>query len=197
MSMDRENQRISLTKRLLKESLLRLMQEKEVDKINVTELCRLAGINRATFYRHYEIPRDVLLEIEKDLFLDLRRDVPMPKNASDIRPCLNRLCRFMADHQELLRVLVKNNSDLDFAMFINDIYLEMGSEFRTMAPFDKYTEEDIRLISLYSAGGSYFLLRHWLMGNIRRSADEVADYIYEILQKTDLDALIRQLRIKL
>ena len=61
--MERENQRIMLTKRLLKESLLRLLERKELDKISITELCREAGINRATFYRHYEIPRDILNEL--------------------------------------------------------------------------------------------------------------------------------------
>lgn len=54
--MDRENQRIAITKRLLKESLMRLLQEKELEKINITELCKDAGVNRATFYRHMRSP---------------------------------------------------------------------------------------------------------------------------------------------
>ena len=34
--MEKENQRIVITKRMLKESMLRLLNEKELDKINVT-----------------------------------------------------------------------------------------------------------------------------------------------------------------
>lgn len=49
----KDDQRVTLTKRLLQEGLLRLLETKEIDKINVTELCRESGINRATFYRHY------------------------------------------------------------------------------------------------------------------------------------------------
>ena len=45
----KENQRITLTKRLLKESLVRLMEAKSLQKISVSELCKDAGINRATF----------------------------------------------------------------------------------------------------------------------------------------------------
>ena len=48
-----ENQRIKLTKRLLKESLLKLLTEKNIKKISVSELCQTAGINRSTFYNHY------------------------------------------------------------------------------------------------------------------------------------------------
>ena len=50
----KENQRITLTKKLLQEGLLRLLETKRLDKISVTELCREAGINRATFYNHYD-----------------------------------------------------------------------------------------------------------------------------------------------
>ena len=49
----KENQRIALTKKLLQEGLLRLLETKTLDKISVTVLCRESGINRATFYNHY------------------------------------------------------------------------------------------------------------------------------------------------
>ena len=48
----KENQRITLTKKLLQEGLLRLLEVKTLDNISVTELCRESGINRATFYNH-------------------------------------------------------------------------------------------------------------------------------------------------
>ena len=61
-----DNQRVRLTKRLLSESLLDLMQQKDLDQISVIELCRKAGINRATFYRYYSNPVDVLQEIQSE-----------------------------------------------------------------------------------------------------------------------------------
>lgn len=50
--MEKNNQRVVLTKRLFKEGLLRLLENKGMDEISVAELCRESGINRATFYRH-------------------------------------------------------------------------------------------------------------------------------------------------
>ena len=58
----KENQRIALTKKLLQEGLLRLLEVKTLDKISVTELCRESGINRATFYNHYTSPQDLRSE---------------------------------------------------------------------------------------------------------------------------------------
>lgn len=46
-----EDRRTRLTKRLIAESLIELIKTKPVDQISVSELCRQADINRATFYR--------------------------------------------------------------------------------------------------------------------------------------------------
>ena len=183
--MERENQRIVITKRMLKESMLKILKEKELDTINVTELCREAGVNRATFYRHYEIPRDVLVEIQQDLFRELRQKVSLPGTLGDIRYVVEQLCIYMNDHQELLRILVQNNSDTDFANFINDAYLELAKDYSHMAALKKLSQEDVQFMTLYSAGGSYFVLRSWIMGSFKKSPQEMADYVYSLFTKTN------------
>lgn len=63
------NQRRTMTKRLLKESLIELLKEKDIRKINITELCRAAGVNRTTFYCHYSNQYDVLKDMENRILL--------------------------------------------------------------------------------------------------------------------------------
>ena len=62
-----DNQRVRLTKRLLKEALISLMQTTPFDRITVKKLCEEAGINRTTFYLHYTDTNKLLTEIEDDL----------------------------------------------------------------------------------------------------------------------------------
>lgn len=66
--------------RLLKEGLIRLLQKKDIEKIGVSELCAESGINRATFYRHYEIPLDILREIQNDFMTEIDLPTREPKN---------------------------------------------------------------------------------------------------------------------
>lgn len=183
--MDRENQRIVLTKRLLKESLMRLLYEKDLEKINITELCMDAGINRATFYRHYALPRDVLTEIQRDLYFELKRVVGMPSSQPEAAKSIEKLCCYLEEHAELLRVIIRNNTDEDFVVFINSIYTEIWAEISGVGILKDLSDEDVKLLTLYCAGGSYFILRHWLLGNVHKSATEMAVYVYEILNKTD------------
>ena len=63
------------TQMILKQSFLKLLKEKPVNKITVKELCELSQINRATFYTHYSdcfalqesIENELIDEFEKSL----------------------------------------------------------------------------------------------------------------------------------
>ena len=47
---EREDKRIRRTKKLLRQALTRLMQQKDFQSITVTDVVREADINRGTFY---------------------------------------------------------------------------------------------------------------------------------------------------
>ncbi|MBQ9121331.1 MAG: TetR/AcrR family transcriptional regulator [Clostridia bacterium] len=119
--MEKENQRIKLTKRLLREALLRLLEKKTIDKINITELCNEAGINRATFYRHYAVPADVLLDIEMEFVEKVNAAFDITAT-HDITGYLEGLCSYLYDNSELVKIFVSNNSEEDFTVLINNIF---------------------------------------------------------------------------
>ena len=62
-----ETRRVRLTKRLMKDALLELMEEKPFAKISVTELCERADVNRSTFYAHYADTAALLAELEDEV----------------------------------------------------------------------------------------------------------------------------------
>lgn len=51
---------------------MRLLKTREIEKITVADICRLAEINRSTFYRHYETPYELLACLEDEMFEQLR-----------------------------------------------------------------------------------------------------------------------------
>lgn len=183
--MERENQRVVITRRMLKESMLKVLKDKELDSISVAELCREAGINRATFYRHYEIPRDVLTEIQRDFYKEMKQQTNMPKSPEDIRTAVEKLCVFLDAHQDVIRIFIRNNSDKDFINFVNELYSEAAKEYSRMNIREKLSQEDIQFLTLYNAGGSYFVIKNWIMGSIRKKPEEMADYVYDLVRKTE------------
>ena len=48
------DRRVSKTRNAITNTLLKLMEEKPLSEITVSELTELADVNRKTFYNHYE-----------------------------------------------------------------------------------------------------------------------------------------------
>lgn len=62
------DRKISGTRKMLRESLTSLMQQKPVQSITVREITELADINRPTFYLHYQGVYDMVTQIQEDMF---------------------------------------------------------------------------------------------------------------------------------
>lgn len=68
--MRNEDTRVQYTKKVLHNAILELLKEKSIDKVTVKEICEIAGLNRGTFYLHYNSPADLLKDVENQFISD-------------------------------------------------------------------------------------------------------------------------------
>ena len=73
----KEDRRTRYTRQVIKEAFLTLLEEKEYPKITVTEICRLAEINRGTFYLHYYDTADVLDDLLSEILKETTSVIDM------------------------------------------------------------------------------------------------------------------------
>lgn len=178
MPVKKENQRILLTKRLLQEGLLRLLETKELEKISVTELCREAGINRATFYNHYDSPLALLSDIEAGVIRDLEAIATFPDSLEESIDQLERICIYLKDHVQLYKTLSRCHVDNELAYTFERISKHpVGVHAQDLDP------ASIHLISTYLFTGCYFLVREWLMNDIDKTPREIAELAVNIINK--------------
>lgn len=183
----KENQRVTLTKRLLKDALLKLLQKKSLAKINVSELCREAGINRATFYKHYEIPQDILVEIGNDIGTNLRAILEESRPDNNFEKSMERICTYFYEQSSLMKILFHSNINITFTDIseqLTESLWNSNAAFYKQLPID---EESIRLIISFLSSGWYFLIRQWLIEDIPKSPKEIASLILSILNKNILE----------
>ena len=64
--MNRSESKYFYTALCMDEALISLLKEKDLEYITVKEICEKAGVNRSTFYLHYETIAD-LVNKGKDL----------------------------------------------------------------------------------------------------------------------------------
>lgn len=175
----KENQRIALTKRLLKESLLRLMPEKSIQRITVSELCEAAEINRSTFYNHYGCPADVLKEIETDVIADLERiwDTEGAEKNWPMNRRVEALCAYLLEHKQVAVLLLRDsdtNSEfatlLSQAAHVRAIYEQIFSHVEN--------QDSKRLMTAFLTTGTYHMIRQWLLEDIPKTPKEMGDLVY-------------------
>lgn len=70
------NRRAMETRQRIQETLLKMLEEQELDQISVSQLCKRADINRSTFYAHYNDVTDLIQEIEMEIGAELLGELP-------------------------------------------------------------------------------------------------------------------------
>ena len=172
-----ENQRIRLTKTLLKDALITLLGEKSIDKITVQALCAQAQINRTTFYKYYGSQYDLLLEIENEFFGALERYL---MNAGEMpeREGLTQIMEFLASNQDDYRVMLKSTVDQSFV----DRLFALTTVRRLLdrALRNQFSQEMADYVYQFLCNGSYAVIRAWLNDGCKQQPAEMADLIYRI-----------------
>lgn len=175
------NQRVRLTKMLLRQALIGILDRKRIEQVSVTELCREAGINRSTFYAHYSIPQDVLTDIKTDFADQLAASIERVRDEGGPRQHLECICRFIHENRELERVILTNSSDDEV------IEAALRSSFQiwgTTSPFLAVQDMDDSSKSLVAAfyyHGIFRVIREWVRHDIDKTPEKVADILYRVL----------------
>ena len=176
---EKNNQRIKLTKQLLKTSLIKLLKEKSIYNISIRELCENAGINRTTFYKYYGSQFDLLAEMEEDLIAlvtDAILSYPNHRERS-----FTIICQYMEENIDLARLLINNNVDPSFPekVFVLPQIKEEFAQF-----IDKeISKNEYEYIFNFLAYGIYQMIRIWLNKENRESPKEFSDLLLRHIEK--------------
>lgn len=171
----KDNQRTIITKRMLKEGLLRLLKIKPLDKINIVELCNESGINRTTFYRYYKLPKDILYEMQTEFIEEIRKSLKKPLTENDFEQILI----YLQEHSNLVTLFIRYNSDKEWT----DMFRTLHQDICDAKILNHLDTESQQLFYTFLAGGTYFLLRQWLIEGIDKPPKEIASIILNIVNK--------------
>lgn len=173
-----ENQRIKLTKRLLRTSLISLLKANSIHKISIRELCENAGINRSTFYKYYGSQYDLLEDIEEEMIVYIEENI-VDYKILDIRRGVEQitaLFNYFEENAELVRLLVNNNVDPDFPQRVINL-----PQIRSLVDIQlgsKYTASQAEYIFTFIVNGGFAMLRNWINKDDREPSQELASLMF-------------------
>ena len=70
-----ETRRVRMTKKLIKEAYVELLETNPDKRLSITDICKCADINRSTFYMHYEDVNQLIKEIEDDVLAQIPKTI--------------------------------------------------------------------------------------------------------------------------
>ncbi len=185
--MNKQKEKYSSTAFLMDEALICLLNEKDYEYITVKEICKKAGVNRSTFYLHYESIDDLLEEtlgfINKK-FLDYFEDT------SDFITNINVSSKenlYLINDKYLVPYLnyIKDNKNIFLASFTRRKTMKSVERYESLEKYvlnpilDKYdvpTKMREYILSFY-INGIVALIGTWIKNNCDMSVEEMINII--------------------
>lgn len=174
--------RIKKTHKLLMESLIKLLEEKPINEIKLTEICNLAMVHKTTFYNHFKDKYDLLkytiLNIQKEMLSKL--------------PTTNNIIDYYTELAKLYMQNIKNNKNLYQQVLINDIDNLCTNILIEM--FIKDLEKNInnsQIPNFYSANfyvyGVFAVINEWFKRGMKESETEIILYLKKLINLNEIN----------
>lgn len=168
------------TKKALAEAMKKLMCERPFSKISVSDICDLCGMNRKTFYYHFQDKYELVNWIFDVEFVSVARYT----DYTDTWDMLRTLFIYFDENREFYRKALSvtdyNSFHEHFHELLSTIFLNRMSEFFK----DESISDNKKSFCIQSLSDGFIAAtERWLMGKERITAEEFCEYLQFIVNK--------------
>lgn len=178
-----ENRRVRMTKKMIKDAYLELLEHNPSEKISVTDICKRADVNRSTFYMYYE---DIIIlrrEIEDDVLdqIPILSDTPeaitSDKQFVDI---LEQFFSYIQKNQRMFRILILQSDNRNFNRRLIETVLK---KYHVESLMENPILAEYQYVFIVS--GVIGLLGTWIEGDFPISARQISELTLQMSIATD------------
>jgi len=176
--------RILRSRRMLMDSLAKLLMKKEFDDISVQEIADEATLNRATFYLHYSDKNALLHAMTESRFRDLieRRGITFTDCNGALRAIALGVCDYLAESTSCPTQLARISLEGSIIPVVEGMFKE-GLARHGMAP-----GVDGALLATTAAWAVFGAARRWFQSPDRIPAEQMAAKIEAMVKHIFLSA---------
>lgn len=170
------------------EALISLLEKKDFEYITIKEICETAGVNRSTFYLHYENTSDLLKEttvyITDSFFSCFSKDtqnITQRFQNCDLKEMmfitpeyLTPYLTFIKENQRIFRTAIKQFGSMGFDGVYNDLLRDIFNPVLTRYCIP---ERERKYILKFYLMGIVTIVLEWLDNNCTDSIDFISKVI--------------------
>lgn len=190
--MNKSESKYFNTAQKMDKALIALLEEKTFEYITVSEICKKAGVNRSTFYLHYENTVDLLNETVRFLLNDFSsyfnidiKDITEKFKESSLDELnfisdkyLHPYLSYIRDNKSIFSTVLLHSDSFGF----NDIFKKLYENIfdPILERFD-YPPDDREYVMMFYLNGITAVVTEWLRDGCGKSIQEVSDIIYNCI----------------
>lgn len=173
-----DNIRVQDTKLRIYKSMIALLKRRAFEQIAITDLCTMAQVSRAAFYKHFSDKLEVIKEIMElivntysEQLIDMNRQKPVT-----LLDVYGKLCRVFWLNRDFFLLLSRDNFKIleDYCVhLLRNLYRYFGGVELDDSPFDQF-------VLLYYGGAVNSVLIHWFRGERSFSVEEMAVFLFQL-----------------
>ncbi|AID02222.1 TetR family transcriptional regulator [Staphylococcus xylosus] len=185
-----EDRRVRKTKNAIKQAFIKLLAEKELERITIQDITTLADVNRGTFYLHYEDKYILLSDLEDEILASLADEIGTSKlvmqdsNLEDFAKNFSK--------KILKNIILHIQKDIDFYLVIFKLdrksqledkisELMYANMVKIISNKQKISGIPIDYFHSYVSGATISFIKHWVQDNNRMELNIVADHLFKII----------------
>jgi AcrR family transcriptional regulator len=186
------DRRITRTKRLIRDALTTLMEEKGFENITVSDLTAKADINRGTFYLHYRDKYDLLEQSENEVIKEINEIIKdaqqlIPKNDAyryslqlEHFPFITTLFEYILENSSFMKVILGPKGDPAF----QEKMKEVMKRNLLQNVVEKIKKENLIVppehLIAYVCSAHLGVIQHWIENGMKESPREMSSILAQI-----------------
>lgn len=174
--------------RKMQQALLVLIERKHFSEIPIKDICDIAGLNRSTFYAHYNNTYELLKETETEVIANFYKDFEVEFGLELKQKDLNLSNGELLDSKILLPFLrlIKKNKKLFKVFSENKLLFNLYDHFTIFKNsifkiayknMSEISNEDIEYVSMYYLTGVHSIIECWVNNNCKEDEEKICRLI--------------------
>ena len=168
------------TKEDIKEALIQLLLEERFDTISISKLCKRAGINRSTFYLHYQDKYQMVDSLKSDIISQLYSYSLFEEEGKYSKRFMIAKFHILRANERLINALTRSHY-IDFREAIREYITSIILSDKQEAATQRFLEENFHIpqkyaleIFLSSVEG---IISLWIAGGAQEEPEEITQMI--------------------
>ena len=174
------DRRVLRTKRNIRNAFLRLLAQKEMDKITIKEIAAEADVDRKTVYNYYTSVQGILEELENELVQNFEEALSKMNFGSMEKGMMafHTLTELIEENLEVYGLLIKLDGH---SRLMSKIKIYLKEKAREVIQDMHLNPEKVEIVVEFVTSGMFMAYRYWFNSDRQKSLNDFTKDIMRLV----------------